>query len=432
MTLTMKRKLLKQIATEWRSNLWLGIELLIISTILFFIFDATASHIRLSNSYIGADITNVYRLQVGWRNESSPQYQTPEVKAGETEKQARSRVLNDSYAWKLKLLRELPGVTAAAPGSSAPYNYNFYGIQFHFTGNTPDSIKDESWNVNAYYVDPDYPVVFNMHGINGETPEQLAKMLYNNKAILTSNTVNVDKAGITQTDILNLPFEFDANGENATYTVGAVIPPIRRSDYEPAYHGTALFLTQDRPNNIYVRIKEGYDEDFINSVTDPESPINKGYNYVIEAKSMERVRDDLHRNDNAQLRNLIICMAFLLLTVFLGLLGTFWFRTQQRVREIALRKTTGATNGQIFRRLMGEGLLILTLATIPAMGLDALQLHFGLFLSAYIHPDDNVWITALLEALIIFALMATMIVAGIYFPASKAMNVEPADVLRGE
>ena len=37
-------------------------------------------------------------------------------------------------------------------------------------------------------------------------------------------------------------------------------------------------------------------------------------------------------------------MGFLLLNIFLGLLGTFWFRTQQRRSEIALHKAHGATD----------------------------------------------------------------------------------------
>ena len=56
----------------------------------------------------------------------------------------------------------------------------------------------------------------------------------------------------------------------------------------------------------------------------------------------------------------------LLLNIFLGLLGTFWFRTQQRRGEIALHKAMGATDGAVFGRLMSEGmflLLILFMAT---------------------------------------------------------------------
>lgn len=56
-------------------------------------------------------------------------------------------------------------------------------------------------------------------------------------------------------------------------------------------------------------------------------------------------------------------MGFLLLNIFLGLLGTFWFRTQQRRSEIALHKAHGASDMSIFVRLISEGLLLLLLIT---------------------------------------------------------------------
>ena len=56
-----------------------------------------------------------------------------------------------------------------------------------------------------------------------------------------------------------------------------------------------------------------------------------------------------------------------MVNVFLGLIGTFWFRTRRRRNEIALRLAMGSTKKQIFCLLMGEGLLLLTLVTLPAM-----------------------------------------------------------------
>lgn len=63
-------------------------------------------------------------------------------------------------------------------------------------------------------------------------------------------------------------------------------------------------------------------------------------------------------------------MGFLLLNIFLGLLGTFWFRTQQRRGEIALMKSLGGTDHSIFVRQLAEGLILLVVATIPAIFID--------------------------------------------------------------
>ena len=58
---------------------------------------------------------------------------------------------------------------------------------------------------------------------------------------------------------------------------------------------------------------------------------------------------------------------FLLVNVFLGLIGTFWYRTRRRRSEIGLRMSMGSSRSNIFCLLMGEGLLLLTMAALPAM-----------------------------------------------------------------
>ncbi len=47
--------------------------------------------------------------------------------------------------------------------------------------------------------------------------------------------------------------------------------------------------------------------------------------------------------------------------------GNFWFRTRHRRSEIALRMAMGSSRGRIRWQLLGEGLLLLALASIPAL-----------------------------------------------------------------
>ena len=123
-------------------------------------------------------------------------------------------------------------------------------------------------------------------------------------------------------------------------------------------------------------------------------------------------------------------MGFLLLNIFLGLLGTFWFRTQQRRSEIALRKALGSTNRDVFRRLLAEGMVILVIATIPAVIVD--------WNLAY--AELNYWMNGttlepvrfIITVAITFLLIALMIVLGTYIPARKAMKIEPAEALHDE
>lgn len=55
------------------------------------------------------------------------------------------------------------------------------------------------------------------------------------------------------------------------------------------------------------------------------------------------------------------------MNIFLGVIGTFWFRTQQRRGEVALRMAMGANRKNIFYRLITEGLLLLSMSALPAV-----------------------------------------------------------------
>ena len=123
-------------------------------------------------------------------------------------------------------------------------------------------------------------------------------------------------------------------------------------------------------------------------------------------------------------------MGFMLLTAFLGVLGTFWFRTQERAREIAVRKVAGAGNATVFRRLIGEGLMLLTIATVFAVGLDCLMVWQGLSIRG--QESGIMWGQSFLEMGVVYLIMAAMVVAGILFPAYRAMKIDPATTLRGE
>ncbi|MDE6306532.1 MAG: ABC transporter permease, partial [Muribaculaceae bacterium] len=118
-------------------------------------------------------------------------------------------------------------------------------------------------------------------------------------------------------------------------------------------------------------------------------------------------------------------MIFLMVNIFLGLLGTFWFRTQQRTSEIAIRRVNGATRRSIFRRLIGEGLLLLTIVTPVAAIID-----INLALTEIVSWLE--WPRMIVSVIAVYIIMALMIVGGIYFPARKAMNTDPAEALHDE
>ena len=98
----------------------------------------------------------------------------------------------------------------------------------------------------------------------------------------------------------------------------------------------------------------------------------------------------------------------------LGVIGTFWFRTQQRRKEVALRLALGSSRRGIFSCLMYEGVLLLTLAAVPA-AVIAFNIGYAELVDVGKMPFDA---GRFLPALALtWLLMALMIVAGIWYPA---------------
>ena len=125
-----------------------------------------------------------------------------------------------------------------------------------------------------------------------------------------------------------------------------------------------------------------------------------------------------------------------LVNVFLGLIGTFWFRTRRRRGEIALRLAMGSTKSQVFRLLTGEGLLLLALVTLPAMiicyNIGVAEFTIGRTELISTWPVKWTFIRFLLGSLGAWLLIALMVMVGIWFPARQAMKIQPAEALHEE
>ena len=172
------------------------------------------------------------------------------------------------------------------------------------------------------------------------------------------------------------------------------------------------------------------DHDFIeNIMNDAARDLRSGNFYIAYVESFDDIRNNYHRADDAAQRNRYVVMGFLAVNIFLGLLGTFWFRTQTRVPEIAIRMANGASRADIFRRVVGEGESLLLLVTPFAVLLDWLLTHYELVPWYNGFYDRERFITCVL---ISFISLALMIFLGTAIPALRAAKVQPAIALKEE
>ena len=419
----MQKKLFTQIRNEWRGNLWLALELLVVSVVMWYIIDLLYCNLATYLEPRGFDTEHCYLVKMGKLTDKSPDYR-PDADEGADVQALAER------------LRHRPEIEAVSLSqNSYPYN----------GGNATDEVSHDSLNLKGplytafrRLVTPDFVRVFRYRGTRGETPEQLAEVLRNGDLIVSDDIFRVN--GIESITPYVGRRGFHAFSDTTTnLRLGAALQPVRYDDYTQARSSRTYLFNLAWINGgrlhadleLCVRVKDDQDHDFIESLkADSEAQYRIGNVYISDIRSFTDIRRNYQQSYMNQLRNYCIGMGFLLLNIFLGLLGTFWFRTQQRRGEIALHKVNGATNRAVFARLLSEGLLLLLIVTMPALLID-LNLAKA-ELNSWRNGTTLEWDRLLLCAAASFVLIALMIVIGIWYPARRAMRIQPAEALHGE
>lgn len=400
---------------EWRSNLWMVIELVIVGLVLWVIFGIFAGLAHLYQEPKGIDFNNIYHGNIGYISKDASTYK----EYGDSTRSYRTDI-----DMLLANLRSNPHVESIGiGGNSIPYNYNYAGAQLRC--NVGDSL--EVYNGFERFMNPDMIRTLRLTGLNGESTEQLAEMITAGKILIST----ADRMYIPSHPEKWVGKEVCLNGDSTMlFTVGCMINGIRRADYEPVFGGVIISaLPEDRyPWTIAIRVRPGEGDKFMESLSADD--LEFGNVYVSDLKSIELTRESAHRDVTNIIRNLSACALFMLMAVFLGFLGSFWYRTQQRVPELALRKVNGATNADLFRRFIAEGLILLLVATPFIAGLAYLLLEaFGDLEDAWIPIPEWLILLMIPVTLVVLALMIT---AGICLPAAKAMKVNPATALKDQ
>lgn len=421
----MIKNILTQIWNQRRTNSWLFAELVIVFVLLWFCVDVLYGLVFARLQPKGYDQEHVYKITVKSREDQFVKMQDADSVS--------------HFWWKplsevIKSFKQYPGVESVCTsfGTDA-YSNNIMFQGYHVDGDTSNVLIS-----NIRYVDAEYMHTFRipmLHSIHKNLKDEDWNAINDVTPAIVSAELADSLWGTT--NVIGKRFS-DYYSPDLHYRVIAVSVPQKNSDYnryEPYImtpYPERVYKMQAIPS-IYIRVKADADNnDFSNRfIKTMSARIHIAPFYIFDIESMKYYKqlDDASQGVTQEVNNTMLMMSFFAFNVFLGLLGTFWFRTNSRRGEIAIRMAMGSSRKQTAVHFLAEGVLLLAIASLPAAIID-LNI-WKADLTVTIHADATLF-RLIITLIITFMLMAIITLIGIWIPSKRAMHILPAEALHEE
>ena len=434
--------LFRQLRNERRANLWLGVELLVVFAVMWYLVDWSYVTLRTWLQPMGFYTEHCYNLSF---NRLTPQ---AEGYRAEDDAEADMRHLLEI----VERLRHRPGVEyVAVSQNSIPYIDGSNGFNLRI-----DSVMTTGM---LRWGQPDFFRMFRVQGVavltedgrkvQTTSPDSLAAVLESSASnvLISRNYVSDHRyASLGYADALPLLGYEVGKGDDGSYSfrIAGICEPMRWSHFSTVneWGGPLVGVAMDDDgvigmgNPLYVQVSLRLEPEadtgaqFVEALLDDADRLyTLGNVFLLDVQPFAALQRTMELDDVNEARTQLCVIGFLLLNIFLGVIGTFWFRTQHRRSEIALRMAFGSTRSGVFGRLVDEGLLLLTLAAVPA-ALVAFNVGMAELVDVERMPFDAVRFVVAIG--VTWALMSVMVVLGIWYPARRAMRVQPAEALHDE
>lgn len=421
--------MIRQMWNERKANVLILLELLVVFSCLLYAADYLYVKYKEYKQPLGFDISHVYKVWLGVVPETSADYDTTAVHT--------TNGMDDFFTIVDRLEKDSRVETVGyTSGNHFHYMYfnrfaTFHGIKMQRYGFVRD-------------VDPSYFRVFKVKTADGQSWEKLENALRNNQIVVTATVAERYFGKATEGRGKDIWITNQGDADSIVYHIGEVCEPQRYqefSSYDYAYYRNLGGRDELKKYgieilsgniNLFVRMKPSADKPELMQQfkKDMEQQLRLGNIYLSDVTPMSYYREEVLRSVLDNIRLYVVAVCFLLFNVLLGVVGTFWFRARQRIPEIGLRMAVGASRTVIFIQLIGEGLILLAVVTLPAV---LIYVNLGQLDVLTTTSMDLSMIDRLVHSfLIAFLTLATMIVAGIIFPAKQAARLNPTEALKDE
>lgn len=437
----MLRAILKNLWNRRRANVWLFIELVIVSILMWMILDPAIVNLSDAMAPLGYESDRMVLLEVASYDKVSPRYDAAEDDSVALEAaNERMRAMIEDY----------PEVEAVA--CVATY-INSMNTSINSLPSLVDSARHQVMSI-CFAEGDNFFQGYGLEGIDGApTAKELDERSYSSslEVVITSSYAK-EIFGTDQVSGRTVEDKYDIGDSVVTdvYTVVGVVKDFRyQSDIRT--NSVMMFAYGERWNqrrewNAVVRLKPGVDiDDFAEMVMrDAAKGLRSGNLYVKSATTYPDViaMYEISNGLTTDRYMLYALAAFFLINLVLGVTGTVWLQSRKRVHEMGIRRSFGARRGQILGLMLGETSVLATVAFIVGdLAYWQYALHNGLaqgFSSnnSAFAPTGS-WVENfsghfLIVSAMIYAIIIVCVIVGTYLPARNVSRISPVDALRDE
>ncbi|MDE6368533.1 MAG: ABC transporter permease, partial [Muribaculaceae bacterium] len=430
--------IIKNIWHRRTTNAWLFIELIIVTIVTWVIIDPVVVTVSDKMLPLGYDEERLLYITLKEQPNESPAHI-------ESEDNDESRKTNIESV--IKKLRTVDGIESVA---RLPFKLNeVFMIEKYVCGDSAiDSLKKQIFSFYFSLNDGALSAIGAEAAEGCPSIEELEKMQFGYYDIILPESVDrfyfPDHRGVNEKYLTEKLTGSDYEIQHKVVGVLKDLRPVK------SQRNTAIVYHNDnRPSltspQFIIRLNQDINPDeFIKDNTEKLRELVATGNYylwdiasVIETNKQDEVRRGITAKQNLR----IALAALFLINLMLGVIGTVWLQTRRRISEIGIYRTFGALKINVRTMLIGENIILSTVAIIIGLLLYFQYAHKeGLFDSAknaehYI--QNYSWVAdfaphfAIVSA-IVAAIILLCVAIGTYLPARKASNIEPVDALRDE
>lgn len=407
----MIRHILKIMWNQRRSNGWIFAELAVVAAVLWMMIDTFWVDYRTYHAPLGFDIGNVWRFKLSDLDAKAPGYM-PDSLYHSSDPEDLTRLMTQ--------IRQNPEVEdVCVTFYSCPYsNGNSWREVKPVDGDTIYAAHMESFQMRN--VTPEYFRLFRIRTVDGE-PVYDKVVGRHNVIVITPEMAEGFYHGAPNI----VGRRVYHGGHDLSSEIAAVSTSIRTNEYERPEASYFQCLEGETYNSTVssfgassaefcVRMKRPYTQNEMNLFLDGMGERLKVNNlYVYGITPISSFREQQLSQKEREANNKISLMAFMLVNVFFGIIGTFWLRMQNRKGEIGLRMALGAHRITLERYMYTEGLCLLAF-TLPLLIIFAFNMVYMDQLDSYRQPLT--FMRFLMTFGFTYFLMGVMICIGVWFP----------------